>query len=93
MSNNDNKEKISLENFDYESKTQRLNSPFSIKACKFKGVTEKDLYHLTLEDYIQLFSESKNIPKEFQQERYDNYEENRKALIEELKETRDKLIE
>ena len=92
MSNNDRKETISLENFNFELKTQRLNSPFSIKACKLQGVTENDLYQITLEDYIQLHTESKNLPKELQQERYDNYEENRKALIEELKETRNKLI-
>ena len=93
MSNNDKKEKISLENFNYESKTQRLSSPFSLKACKLKGVAEGDLYHISLEDYINLNPDSKNLPKELQQERYDNYEENRTKLIEELKETRNQLIE
>ena len=39
MSYNDKKEKekISLENFNYESKGQRLTSPFSLKACGLQG--------------------------------------------------------
>ena len=78
MSSNEAKEKISLENFNYEAKNQRLNSPYSIKACRLKGAKEKDLYHLTLEEYINANPESKNLPKEIQQERYDNYEQNRK---------------
>ena len=95
MSNDEKKEKekISLENFNYESKKQRLNSPFSLKACKLQGVTEEDLYKITLEDYIQLYPESKKLPKELQQERYDNYEENRTKTIDILKETRNNLIE
>ena len=95
MSNGEKKmkEKISLENFNFESKTQRLSSPFSMKACKLQGVTEKDLYYISLEDYINSNPDSKNLPKELQQKRYDNYEENRTKLIEELKETRNKLIE
>jgi len=93
MTNNDNKEKISLENFNYESKTHRLTSPFSIRACRLEGVTEKDLYRITLEEYIESHPESMNLPKELQQERYDNYEQNRTKLIESLKEMRNKLIE
>ena len=61
-----------LENFNYESKNYRLTSPFSIKACKLQGVTEQDLYHLKLGDYILLNAESKYILKELQIERYDN---------------------
>ena len=95
MSNSDKKEKvkISLENFNYDSKGQRLTSPFSLKACRLQGVDEEDLYHISLEDYIGSNPESMNLPKEFQQERYDNYEENRSKLIESLKEMRKQLIE
>lgn len=91
MSNND--EKISLDNFNYESKSCRLTSPHSIKACRVNGVTEQDLYKITLDEYIQNYPESKQLPKEYQQERYDNYEENRTKLIDLLKETRGKLKE
>jgi hypothetical protein len=72
-------------------KNQRLTSPLSIKACKLKGVTEEDLRYITLEEYINSHQESKNLPKEFQQERYDNYEQNRRDLIESLKEVRNDL--
>ena len=91
MSNNDNKELINFENFNYESKTHRLTSPFSIKACLLKGVKEQDIHHIPLNEYIQTNPDSKNIPKELQQERYDNYEQNRLKLIESLKEVRNKL--
>ena len=86
------KEKISLDNFNYQLKGSRLTSPFSIQACKLNGVTEEDIIYLTFEDYIRSHPESMNLPKEFQQERYDNYEQNRKDLIETLKEYRNKLI-
>ena len=55
MSSNEAKEKISLENFNYEAKNQRLNSPYSIRACRLKEAKEKDLYQLTLEN-ISIFS-------------------------------------
>ena len=87
----ESKDKISLENFNYQSKHQRLTFPSSIKACKLQGVTEVDLLFISFEDYIKTHPESKNLPKEFQQERYDNYEQNRKDLIEELKELRNNL--
>lgn len=85
------KDKISLENINYQMKNQRLTSPLSIKACKLKGVTEEDLKYITFEQYINSHPESKNLPKEFQQERYDNYEQNRRDLIESLKEVRNDL--
>ena len=91
--NNNPREKISLENFNFNSKSQRLSSPFSIKACLLKGVKEEDLYKLTLEEYISAHPESKDLPKEIQTERFDNYEQNHNELIELLKETRNKLKE
>ena len=89
----ESKEKISLENYNYQSKTNRLNSPLSIKTCKLQGITEEDLIYLTLEEYIQSHPECMNLPKEFQQERYDNFEQSRKDLIETLKEIRNDLKE
>ena len=87
------KEKISLENFNYMFKKHRLTSPLSIQACKMQGVNEDDLIFLTLEEYVQIHPECMNLPKEFQQERYDNFEQNRKDLIETLKEIRAELKE
>ena len=89
---NEMKEKISLENFNYKEKKQRLTSPLSIKACKLQGVTEEDIIFITFEEYIKMHPEWFNLPKEFQQERYDNFEQNRKDLIETLKEIRNDLI-
>ena len=89
---NEIKEKISLDNFNYKAKNQRLTSPLSIKACKLQGVTEEDLIFITFEEYMHSHSEWINLPKEFQQERYDNFEQNRKDLIETLKEIRNDLI-
>ena len=89
---NEIKEKISLDNFNYKAKNQRLTSPLSIKACKLQGVTEEDLIFITFEEYIHSHLEWINLPKEFQQERYDNFEQNRKDLIETLKEIRNDLI-
>ena len=89
----ESKDKISFDNFNYISKNSRLTSPLSIQSCKLKGVTEEDLIYITLEEYIQSHPECLNLPKEFQQERYDNYEQNRKDLIETLKELRNELKE
>ena len=91
MSGDEKKEKISLENFSYETKNRRLTSPLSIQACKLHGVTEEDLIYVTFENYIHSHPESMNLPKEFQLERYDNFEQNRKDLIESLKEIREEL--
>ena len=73
----ESKEKISLENYNYESKNNRLTSPLSIQACKLQGVTEEDLLYITFEEFIQSHPDCMNLPKEFQQERYDNFEQNR----------------
>jgi len=89
---NELKEKINLENFNYKAKNQRLTSPLSIKACRLQGVTEEDLIFITFEEYMSSHLEFINLPKEFQQERYDNFEQNRKDLIETLKEIRSDLI-
>ena len=74
---NELKEKINLENFNYKAKNQRLTSPLSIKACRLQGVTEEDLIFITFEEYMSSHLEFINLPKEFQQERYDNFEHKR----------------
>ena len=89
---NEIKEKICLDNFNYKSKNQRLTSPLSIKACKLQGVTEEDLIFITFEEYMHKHPECINLPREFQKERYDNFEQNRKDLIETLKEIRNDLV-
>ena len=85
------KEKISKENLKNNSKSLRITSPLSIQACKLQGVTPEDLKYLTFEQYLCSHPESINLPKEFQQERYDNYEHNRKDLIKSVKQRREDL--
>ena len=85
------KGKNSLDNIKNNSKSLRLKSPLSIQACKFQGATPEDLKHLTFEQYLNSHPESINLPKEFQQERYDNYEQNRKELIKSVKQRREDL--
>ena len=88
-----NGSKITLENFNYQKKGPRLSSPYSIKACKILGVDEKDLIKLSFNEYLQLHIESKKLPKDIQQQRYDFYEKDRQTLIKDLKETRKELKE
>ena len=61
------------------------STPLSIMACKSLGITEDDLIHLSLEDYIKTDPDAKGLPKDLQQERYDNYDKNRNQLIEDAK--------
>ena len=78
--------KTSLENADFSSKGRRLNSPTSIEACRLIGVDQEELFSLTLDEYILAHPEAKNLDKSLQEERYNHYEENRKANIEAAKE-------
>ena len=36
-------EKINLENYNYNNKSQNLNSPFSLKALQYLGIEEKEI--------------------------------------------------
>ena len=75
------KGKNSIDNLKNDSKSLRIASPLSFQACKLQGVSPEDLKYLTFEQYIYSHPDSINLPKAFQQERYDNYEQNRKELI------------
>ena len=85
------KEKNSNDNLKSDIKSLRISSPTSIQACKLQGVTPEDLKYITFEQYLCSHPESINLPKEFQQERYDNYEQNRKDLIRSVKKRREDL--
>ena len=88
-----NDSKITLENFNYDKNGPRINSPNSLKACKLLGVEPKDLIKLSFDEYLKLHIDSKPVPKDIQQQRYDYYEQDRQELIKELKERRKELIE
>lgn len=85
------KEKTSIDNFKIDTKNHRVLSPLTIQACKLQGVSPEDLKYITFEQYLFSHPESINLPKEFQQERYDNYEQNRKDLIKSIKQRREDL--
>ena len=85
--------KITLENFDYNNKGRHLNSPFSKKDLEFLGIEEKELIFLTLEEYINLNRDCKDISPELQKERYNNYYKKHQELINNAKEKRKELIE
>jgi hypothetical protein len=85
------KEKNSKDNLKNDTKNLRLTSPLSIQACKLNGVNPEDLKYLTFEQYLFSHPDSINLPKQFQQERYDNYELDRKELIRSVKKRREDL--
>ena len=87
------KGKNSIDNLKNDSKSLRIASPLSFQACKLQGVSPEDLKYLTFEQYIYSHPDSINLPKAFQQERYDNYEQNRKELIKSIKKSREDLKE
>ena len=85
-------EKINLENYNYNNKSQNLNSPFSLKALQYLGIEEKELKTLTLEEYIKLNPDSKDISQELQKQRYMNYVQKHDDLIYNAKKKRKELI-
>ena len=46
----ENKKKITLENCDFSLKTERINSPHSLKALSLLGINEEVLYKLSFEN-------------------------------------------
>ena len=57
---------INIENYNYNSKGPNLNSPFSRKALESLGIEEKELKTLSLDEYIKLNPDHKDISNEFQ---------------------------
>jgi hypothetical protein len=91
MSDNNNN-KISLENCDFNKKKARITSPYSLMACELIGVDQDDLFLLSKEEYIRNNLECQNISKELQEERYNHYNLRRRKLIDNAKKKREKLI-
>ena len=82
---------INLENYNYNSKGPNLNSPFSKKALESLGIEEKELKTLSLDEYIKLNRDCKEISDELKKERYDNYLLKHRELINKAKEKRKEL--
>ena len=82
----------SLDSIDFNSKSQILNSPRSLLACKKLGINPSELYYISLEDYKNKNSENKNLPKDILDMKYEEFENFRNKSIEQVKEEINKII-
>ena len=82
-----------MDSIDFNSKTQRLNSPRSLEACRKLGIDPLELYSISLEEYKAKNPESRNLPKEILDMRYEAIENYRNKSIDDAKELRAKIIE
>ena len=70
-----------------------INSPKSRKALLSLGLDEKELYEITMKEYIDSHPELKKASNEVQEKRYNHYNDRRLRSITEAKEMRQKIIE
>ena len=82
-----------LETVDFTNKKIRINSPKSRKALLSLGLDEKELYEITMKEYIDSHPELKKASNEVQEKRYNHYNDRRLRSITEAKEMRQKIIE
>ena len=73
-------------------KRVKIDSPRSLKIIKENGCVMDELYHITLDKFLNTHKETINMNKEEQKIRYNFYEELRLNQIKKLSEIRDKLI-
>ena len=67
------------------SSKQKINSPRSLEAIKHIGYNVQDLYHLTFDEFKRTHPEMLPLSQEFQEKRYNFYENNRNNKIKEKK--------
>ena len=73
-------------------KRVKIDSPRSLKIIKENGCVIDELYHISLDKFLNIHKETINMNKEEQKIRYNFYEELRLNQIKKLSEIRDKLI-
>ena len=88
-----NGDRISLENCDFNKKKMRINSPYSLMACELIGIEQENLFFLSRDEYLKKNQECQNLNKELQEERYNHYNSRRRKLIEDAKKKREELLE
>ena len=88
-----NGDRISLDNCDFNKKKMRINSPYSLMACELIGIEQEDLFFLSRDEYLKKNQECQNLNKELQEERYNHYNSRRRKLIEDAKKKREELLE
>ena len=88
-----NGDRISLENCDFNKKKMRINSPYSLIASELIGIEQEDLFFLSRDEYLKKNQDCQNLNKELQEERYNHFNSRRRKLIEDAKKKREELLE
>ena len=73
-----------LENVNFEDKTDIVNSPRSIEAAQSLGIDLNSLYLLSKKEYISSNPEIKKLTEDLQDVRYDHYKKKREEKIQRL---------
>ena len=92
-SRNKNSNTNTLETVDFKNKKIRINSPKSKQALLSLGLSENELYEISMKEYIENHPELKKASSEVQEKRYNHYEQRRIKSINEAKEMRQQLYE
>ena len=92
-SRNANNNTNTLETVDFKNKKIRINSPKSKQALLSLGLSENELYEISMKEYIENHPELKKASSEVQEKRYNHYEQRRIRSINEAKEMRQQLYE
>ena len=84
---------ITIENLELNlSKKIKINSPRSLKAIYECNYQPQDLNFISFTEFKRKHPETLALPLEFQEKRYELYENNRRIKIQEVKEIRDLYI-
>lgn len=83
---------ITMENADFTNKSNMINSPRSLKACKELGVIPNELYQISLEEYKSQNPSSFTLEPKLLKYRYDGYEKFRNETISMVKKRRNIII-
>ena len=87
------KNKNNLESIDFTNKKIHITSPYSKKALLELGLYEKDLYEISLKEYLAKHPELKVASFETQNKRYEHYNERRLKSIDAARKIRLDLID
>ena len=83
---------ISIKDFEKSPlKTQRINSPYSILSLRQSGITQEELYPISLFEYLDKYPNTKKLPFKIQESRFTFFENHRLKKIKYLKELRNQI--
>ena len=84
---------ISLDNCDFSNKSNRINSPRSLKACLSLGIELSELYKISMDEFKNKYPEVKKLNEDLLKLRYDAEEKFRAETVKQAQEGRKKIIE